>query len=146
MSDFAKGLELELQSRLGTVEREMTVRAVKAGQCLRRSALRVLSGSRSGKEYRLSGGKVYRASAAGEAPAVRTGAFRQSWAVTAPVVKREVGSTSIRVGIASGLTVGGRLLGDMLEEGTSRMASRPYKTAVRDGATDAVTEIFAKRY
>ncbi len=146
MSGFEKLLQGEVAIRLATVEGEMALRAVKAGQCLRRSGLAVLSGARSGKEYRLSGGKVYRASAAGEAPALRTGAFRQSWAVTAPVVERTATGTRVRVGIASGLTVGGRLLGDILEDGTATMAPRPYKTAVVAGARDAVVEIFSKKY
>jgi hypothetical protein len=43
--------------------------------------------------------------------------------------------------IQSDIRAGGRLLGDMLEHGTRRMAPRPYKQAVIDKALSKIKEI-----
>ena len=74
-------------------------------------------GHRSGREYSISRGVRYRASAPGERPAVRTGVLRAS--VGEPHVGREgsalVGRLEIKAPYAG-----------YLERGTSRMARRPF--------------------
>lgn len=139
-------LQGEIALRMEALETAVVKRSAVAGECLRRSALQVLSGARSGKVYGLGDGKVYRASRAGEAPAERTGAFRQSWAVGATELRREGTVRSVRVRLESGLTVGGHLLGDLLEEGTERMAARPYKEAVVQGARASLAGVYGKGY
>ena len=46
----------------------------------------------------------------------------------------------------SDLQVNGHLLGDLLENGTKRIAPRPYKQKTIDAALPKVTEIFSRSY
>lgn len=111
---------------------------------LKNASMLVLRGQRHGRRYNVPGsGRVsyskrnktarvsyrqYTASAPGEPPAVRTGAFRLGWM---PETKIEGGGKRIISRIRNTQKVdNGRLLGDILEEGTGRMAPRPYKEKV----------------
>jgi hypothetical protein len=131
-----------IKTTLKGVEQEVASRSYRASNELRNSALFVLRGKRSGRVYRVPGtGKTYTASAPGEPPAVRTGAFRLSWGTHVRVER--YGKRFIAVSaIESGLRAGGNLLGDMLEGGTSRMAPRPYKDAVKNRAMPKIKAIY----
>lgn len=121
-------------------------RTYKASNELRNASLYVLRGRRSGKRYRVPNTKQkYQASAPGEAPAMRTGAFRNSWRTHTRVEKR---GTVIRAvaAIVSDERAGGRLLGDMLENGTGKMKPRPYKQRVLDRALPRIREIYNQPY
>ncbi|MFI3253516.1 MAG: hypothetical protein R3Y63_04140 [Eubacteriales bacterium] len=142
MGDLSVILEGAVEERLALIEAEVGRRAVLASRSLRDSAHRVLEGERSGRIYAY-GGSRYRASAAGEAPARRSGKFRQSWGTYVQTGKSSGGYVA-RAGVESGLTVGGHLLGDLLEEGTERMAPRPYKEAVIKGAQGEISALFGK--
>lgn len=87
------------------------------------------SAPKSGREYQISRGVRYRASAPGEPPAVRTGALRAS--ISEPRVGREgrflVGRLDITAPYAG-----------YLERGTPRIAPRPF-------ARRAVEEILRRR-
>jgi hypothetical protein len=89
--------------------------------------------------------RTYQASAPGEAPAVRTGIFRNSWGTHAHVEKQGSHFKAVAA-IESNIRVGRYLLGDLLEEGTSRMKPRPYKQAVRDRAGPKIKELYKKPY
>lgn len=113
---------------------------------LRNNTMIVLRGQRHGRVYNVPNtGRVkynkrthtatvtyrkYTASAPNEAPAVRTGIFRLSWKENAEIerdgyVVRSQVRSNVRVGKG-----GQYLLGDILEDGTSRMLPRHYKGQV----------------
>lgn len=122
---------------------------------LKNASMQVLRGQRHGRRYNVPGsGRVtynkrnktarvsyrqYTASAPGEPPAVRTGAFRLGWM---PQTKITDGGRTVTSLIRNGQKVNnGDLLGDILENGTGRMAPRPYKEKVLSKALPKI-----KRY
>ncbi len=155
-------------STLQGIQKEVSQRGYRASNELRNASLYVLRGKRSGKVYHMSnthgaeqtkatkklmkdyghklrGGQLYRASAPGEPPAARTGTFRNSWGTH---VRVEKAGTRFRVisSIESKEKAGGRLLGEMLEDGTSRMASRPYKQKIIEKALPKVKKLYNRPY
>ena len=120
-------------------------------QCLRNAELKVLSGQRSGKRYQVPGTgrmryykrkktavityKRYTASAPGEPPAVRTGVFRTSWQ---PVVK----DTNTGVHLRLNSSQNGRKYPAYLENGTNKMAPRPYVKEIQEMAEPQVRKIY----
>ena len=135
-----------IASTLKGVQKEVSQRAYRASNELRNASLYVLRGARSGKTYRVPNtGKKYKASAPGEPPAVRTGTFRFSWGTHVHVEKN--GSCFRAVSsIESNERAGGRLLGEMLENGHGSVAPRPYKQKVIDKALPKVKAIYKKPY
>lgn len=135
-----------IQTTLKAVDKEVSQRTYRASNELRTAALYVLRGQRSGRVYRVPHtSKHYTASAPGEPPAVRTGAFRLSWGTHVHVEKQGVHFKAV-ASIESGERAGGRLLGEMLENGTGKMAPRPYKQKVIDKALPKIKEIYKKPY
>ncbi len=136
----------EVISRLEGIERAVVQRSYSASNQVRNSTMIVLSGERSGREYRKSANVVHRASSAGEAPALDTGSFRNSWANRVEV-SRASGNFTAQLGIRSDLVVGGKhILGELLEEGTSKMRARPYKQKVIEEALPKVRAIYNRPY
>lgn len=145
------------------ITRGMKSRAYRAANELRNASQIVLRGQRSGRRYNVPGtGRVkynkrdhtatityrkYTASAPGEAPAVRTGVFRASWQ---PRTESEgVGDNlSVRAMIESSVRTdnGKYLLGEVLEDGTGRMAPRPYKEAIQEKAMPKILKIYKEPY
>lgn len=136
----------EVLSKLNGLEKQAASRGITASNYLRNSAMKVLSGTRTGKQYKKPNtNATYTASAAGEAPASRSGNFRQSWGTH--IKSDKVGNGyQITSGIHSGMMSGGHLLGELLENGTSKMAPRPYKEAVTKGAESKITALYSKPY
>lgn len=152
VDDLVKKAGQEAESRAYRVANELT-----------NATSKVLAGSRSGRRYAIPGtGRVsynkrnhtakinykhYTASAPGEPPAVRTGAFRMSWKRRTYVDGRN-GNDRVIHGVAeSDLKIkNGMLLGDLLENGTSKMAPRPYKKRVIDMATPKIQRIMKEPY
>lgn len=135
-----------IASTLKGVQKEVSQRAYRASNELRNASLYVLRGARSGKTYRVPNtGKKYKASAPGEPPAVRTGTFRFSWGTH---VHAEKNGSHFRAvsSIESNERAGGRLLGEMLENGHGSVAPRPYKQKVIDKALPKVKAIYKKPY
>ena len=126
------------------VQKEVSQRTYRASNELRNASLYVLRGKRSGKVY-TAGCTAGRAGPPGEPPAVRTGAFRLSWGTHVHVEKKGVHFRAVAA-IESKERAGGRLLGEMLENGTGRMKPRPYKQAVIDKAMPKVKELYKKPY
>ncbi len=147
---------------------EVRHRAYRASNELRNSSLFVLRGSRGGRVYkvpathgrrptsatrsmmseyghRLRGGQLYRASAPGQPPAVRTGAFRNSWGTKVHVARGGGGLRAVS-SIESHEHVNGYLLGELLENGTSKMAPRPYKQRIIDRALPKIKAIYSAPY
>ena len=140
------------------IQYEMERRMFLASNELRNASLTVLRGQRSGRRYKVPGtyrrqrdkatgkmrrGRYYTASAPGEPPAVRTGAFRMSWQPTARAV---FGSYISR--IESDITTenGKYTLGEILEEGTQKMAPRPYQDLILEKAERPILRIYNQPY
>lgn len=108
---------------------------VRASNELRNAELNVLRGKRNGRIYRVPYSSVkYRASASGEPPAVRTGTLRNSWGIIA------MGSSAIgkyTAGIETNVPYAERL-----ENGTSRMAARPFRERIIQRASPRIGDIF----
>lgn len=135
-----------IASTLKGVQKEVSQRAYRASNELRNASLYVLRGARSGKTYRVPNtGKKYKASAPGEPPAVRTGTFRFSWGTHVHVEKNGSHFRAVS-SIESNERAGGRLLGEMLENGHGSVAPRPYKQKVIDKALPNVKAIYKKPY
>lgn len=140
------------------IKHQMESRSYRAANELRNSALQVLKGQRSGRRYKVPGtyrrqtdkatgkkrnGRYYTASAPGEPPAVRTGVFRMSWQPTAKVV---FGSYISRIESDARTDNGRYTLGEILEEGTSRMAPRPYQDRILEKAEPNIVKIYSEPY
>lgn len=128
------------------IKHEMEKRCYEAANELRNTAINdVLKGQRGGRKYRIPGTKVYyQASAPGQPPAVRTGAFRMSWQSEGRVL---FGSYISR--ISSDLKVGTTrqyVLGELLENGTSKMAPRPHHDRILDAAEPKIVKIYSRDY
>ena len=130
------------QEKFDDIDKQVLSRAVRVTNALRNSALKVLSGTRSGKVYKRPGSRnaTYRASAPGEPPAVRTGMLRQNWNPFTAIESGDKGST-ILAGIESGEKYAG-----YLENGTSRMAPRPYVDLIKEDTKPEIERIFGEPY
>jgi len=99
---------------------------------LRNAAQEVLKGERGGRTYKKPNGGTYTASAPGEPPAVRTNSLRSRW-------------NSIDEGtdicIQSGM-----FYSRYLEEGTRKMASRPYVDRIKQEAMPKILDIYGKNF
>lgn len=149
MFDLLKKADLKfrVENITDSVEQQIRNRTFVASSEIRNTLLdEVLKGERSGKRYKMPHSKqYYTASAAGEAPAVRTGAFRISFHES-PRVKKVFRGLKAYARVESGLHVGKYLLGDLLEKGTRKMKPRPYKQKTIEKALPKVEEIFNRPY
>lgn len=140
------------------IRTQMEGRSYQAANELRNSALQVLRGQRNGRRYKVPGtyrrqrdktdgkmknGRYYTASAPGEPPAVRTGAFRLSWQPEAHVVH---GSYISRIASDIRTDDGKHLLGEILEEGAARMAPRPHHDRILEHAEPKIYRIYNAAY
>lgn len=140
------------------IKQQMEARSFLAANELRNASQLVLRGERSGRRYKIPGtyrrqrdkstgkmknGRYYTASAPGEPPAMRTGIFRLSWQPTARVV---YGSYISRIESDARTDNGRYNLGEILEEGTSRMAPRPYQDRILEMAEPKIIRIYKKSY
>ena len=154
-----------------SVKFQMQSRGYRAAVKLRNASQLVLRGQRSGRMYNVPGtGRVryykrdskdgkhkkgtatityrkYQASAPGEPPAVRTGAFRLGWHEKAYSIEQN-GKFSMYAQIENRtMTDNGKyLLGDLLEGGSGRMAARPYKERIQEKAKKEIEKIFNEPY
>ena len=143
MDITVEGLKSErLQSAVRGQVRDIRTRAqsctVRASRELRSAALHVLGGRRTKdprRVYRVPHTKAtYQASSPGEAPAARTGTLRNSWGIIA------MGSAALgrySSGIQTNVPYA-----PMLEDGTSRMAARPFREKIIRQASPRIGDIF----
>jgi len=137
------------------VEQQVLARSFRASNELRNAILRVLRGRRSGRRYRVpytygSRGRNkgrrrrrarwYTASAPGEPPAVRTGVLRGSW-WPRPRSERRQGRTVAYPAVYTSFKYA-----KWLEEGTDRMAPRPYVDLVKNRAWPKIRRIYREPY
>ncbi|MEY8429313.1 HK97 gp10 family phage protein [Lachnospiraceae bacterium 48-42] len=143
------------------IRRQMKSRSYRAANELRKAALDVLEGQRSGRVYKkpgthgktpskatrklkkeyghkLRGGQLYKASAPGEPPARRLGDLRKHWKQDA----REEGGAFVAE-IESTEKYAG-----YLEHGTpgGKIAPRPYADRIREKAAPAIQRIYKEPY
>lgn len=126
------------------IRHQMRGRSYVAANELRSASLLVLRGQRNGRRYRVPGTKrYYQASAPGEPPAVRTGIFRMSWQPSAHEV---YGSYISRIESTARTDNGRYILGDILENGTWKMAPRPHQDKILEMAEPKIVRIYQQSY
>jgi len=104
---------------------------------VRDQTLETLSGTRSGRIYKVPGtGRTYTASAPGEPPAVATAELRQN-------IKTSVGSEGKTI---AGIVGTDKIQGKMTEFGTTKMAARPWLRISFEKAMPKLKEIFGKKW
>lgn len=160
-SGAVRGLVSDLVGEAGL---EVKARAYRTANELQNQLNNVMRGERSGRRYKVPGtyarqkdtgelrfrkarnGRYYTASAPGEPPAVRTGAFRLSWHRRTYAEELAGHEFNVHGVTESDLRVGKHLLGNILEDGTDRMAPRPYKQRVIDAAMPKIRKIYTEPY
>lgn len=151
-------LESHLNEATESIKHQMERRAFLAANELRNASQIVLRGQRHGRRYKVPGtyrkqldktdgkvkhGRYYTASAPGEPPAVRTGVFRMSWQPTSQVV---FGSYISRIE-SDVMTEDGKYnLGELLENGTPKMAPRPFEEPILERAGNKILRIYNQPY
>ena len=147
-----------VQNCTAEIRHQLESRTYRASNELRNASLLVLRGQRSGRRYKVPGtyrrqrdktdgkmkkGRYYTASAPGEPPAVRTGTFRNSWQ---PDPQYDSGSYHARIKSDVKTDNGKYILGEILEDGTSRMAPRPHHDRILEQAEPKVFKIYDEPY
>ena len=158
--DFDAQLEAACENVSQKISLGMRSRGMRAANELRNAAQIVLRGQRSGRVYRVPGTKQhYTASAPGEPPANRTGLFRMGWQPKQEVKQGISGafsalnggvnsSASVRSYIENDVRTDNKkyVLGSILEDGTGRMAARPYQEKIQKEALPKIKEIYEEPY
>lgn len=134
-------LKIAVDDTVKKVNREAVSRGMRAVNAIRNAELEVLSGKRSGRVYRKPHTKShYTASAPGEPPARRTGNLRLNWNGTV-----ESSSTGSGLLVTAVLESQERY-STYLENGTRRMAPRPFKQPISEKAMPEIERIYHEKY
>lgn len=162
--DFSKDMHGQWHKLRASIQHQMSSRAYRAANELRNASQLVLRGQRSGRRYTVPGtGRMtynkrkhtakityrkYTASAPGEPPAVRTGAFRMSWTPKAYTQSSNPAQFSVVSQVESRQRTdnGKYLLGEILENGTGRMAPRPHQQEIQTKALPQIMKIYNEPY
>lgn len=127
----------------GWVKREVAAPIVEAGaRIVREEVVSAMEDARprTGREYLVPGTRTpYTASAPGEPPAIREGAYRDSWQTTPAV---EVGDSVMAAAYTDLRTEdGAHVIGEILEFGAGRIAPRPHVRPAIDAAAARIREL-----
>lgn len=134
-------LKIAVDDTVKKVNREAASRGTRAVNAIRNAELEVLRGKRSGRVYRKPHTKShYTASAPGEPPARRTGNLRLNWNGT--VESSNTGS-GLRV---TAVLESQERYSTYLENGTRRMAPRPFKQPISEKAMPEIERIYHEKY
>lgn len=134
-------LKIAIDDTVKKVNREAASRGTRAVNAIRNAELEVLRGKRSGRVYRKPHTKShYTASAPGEPPARRTGNLRLNWNGTV-----ESSSTGSGLRVTAVLESQERY-STYLENGTRRMAPRPFKQPISEKAMPEIERIYHEKY
>lgn len=134
-------LKIAVDDTVKKVNREAASRGMRAVNAIRDAELEVLRGKRSGRVYRKPHTKShYTASAPGEPPARRTGNLRLNWNGTV-----ESSSTGSGLRVTAVLESQERY-STYLENGTRRMAPRPFKQPISEKAMPEIERIYHEKY
>lgn len=130
-----------------SIEKQMISRGYRVTNEIRNGVMTTLKGQGHGRIYKVPGTmhKHYTASAPGEVPANRTGAYRMSWR-PATYVSGAGGGLTVVSQCQSHHRVNGYVLGDLLEGGTSKMAPRPHLKKIRDKVEPRAVRIYNEPY
>ncbi len=158
----SSAIRATVKGHVDSINRKVASRGMRAVNAMRNAELNVLKGPRSGRVYKkpgtygkpskatrelmgdyghkLRGGQLYRASAPGEAPARRTGNLRMHW--NGQVKTDRSGG---------GITVTAELESQEpyaynLENGTPRMAPRPFVEKIKQEAVPEIKKIYSEPY
>ena len=124
------------------INRKVIKRGVRCTNALRNAELEILKGQRNGKKYRKPYTKkaTYCASAPGEVPARRTGALRLQW-----IGGVEESATPKGV-VAVSYLESNVPYASYLEEGTGKMAARPFADKIKKQAEPEIQKIMSESY
>lgn len=124
------------------VNRQVVSRGVRAVNAIRNSELEVLKGQRGGRVYKKPHSRAtYTASAPGEPPARRTGNLRMHWNGQVKTGAASGGGVSIIAELESQEHYAG-----YLENGTSKMAPRPFVDKIAEEAMPEIKAIYNEPY
>ena len=132
-----------IKEQVTNINRKVVSRGVRAVNAIRNAELEVLKGQRSGKVYRKPFTKkaTYTASAPGESPARRTGNLRMHWNGQVKSENAFGGGVAIVAELESQESYAG-----YLENGTSKMAARPFVEKIKEEATPEIQKIYSEPY
>lgn len=134
-------LKIAVDNTVKKVNREAASRGVRAVNAIRNAELEVLRGKRSGRVYRKPHTKShYTASAPGEPPARRTGNLRLNWNGT---VESSITGSGLQV---TAVLESQERYSTYLENGTRRMAPRPFKQPISEKAMPEIERIYHEKY
>lgn len=134
-------LKIAVDDTVKKVNLEAASRGTRAVNAIRNAELEVLRGKRSGRVYRKPHTKsYYTASAPGEPPARRTGNLRLNWNGTV-----ESSSTGSGLRVTAVLESQERY-STYLENGTRRMAPRPFKQPISEKAMPEIERVYHEKY
>ena len=123
------------------VIRQVQSRGARAVNAMRNAELETLNKPGSGRTYRKPGGGTYTASSPGEVPARRTGALRLNWTGDIKVTSSGSGSIALLATLTSNTPYAG-----YLQNGTRRMAARPFVEPIKEKALPQIAAIYSEPY
>lgn len=136
------GVRAKVGEMTASVNRQILSRGTRAVNEMRNTELEVLNGSRGGRSYRKYPYKsTYTASAPGEPPARRTGNLRLHWSGNVEAGSSGSGGVSMTCVIEAEEFYAG-----YLENGTRKMAARPFCDKIAEGSLPKVEAIFNEQY
>lgn len=131
-----------VKSQVANINRKVVSRGVRAVNAMRNAELEVLKGQRNGRVYRKPFSRAtYTASAPGESPARRTGNLRMHWNGQVNSKSSSSGGVAIVAELESQESYTAHL-----ENGTSRMAPRPFVEKIKQEATPEIQKIYSEPY
>lgn len=131
-----------VKDQVTNINRKVVSRGVRAVNAIRNAELEVLKGQRSGRVYRKPYSKAtYTASAPGEPPARRTGNLRMHWNGQVKSENASSGGVAIVAELESQEPYAG-----YLENGTSKMAPRPFVEKIKEEAMPEIQRIYSEPY
>lgn len=131
-----------VKEQVTNINRKVVSRGVRAVNAIRNAELEVLKGQRSGRVYRKPYTKAtYTASAPGEPPARRTGNLRMHWNGQVKSENASGGGVAIVAELESQESYAGHL-----ENGTPKMAARPFVERIKKEATPEIQKIYSEPY
>ena len=131
-----------VKEQVTNINRKVVSRGVRAVNAIRNAELEVLKGQRSGRVYRKPYTKAtYTASAPGEPPARRTGNLRMHWNGQVKSENSSGGGVAIIAELESQEPYAG-----ILENGSSKMAARPFTEKIKEKAMPEIQRIYGEPY
>ena len=131
-----------VKDQVTNINRKVVSRGVRAVNAIRNAELEVLKGQRSGRVYRKPHSKAtYTASAPGEPPARRTGNLRMHWNGQVKSENSSGGGVAIIAELESQEPYAG-----ILENGSSKMAARPFTEKIKEKAMPGIQRIYGEPY